>query len=563
MVQTLETQVFETLIPPFEDFFREQGSDSEVPDYIQGKVAFLKEFIIDETLDLTWWSWLLSELDRMSQISEVSSHPSIPQPEHQSYPDQGLVRTGYEGDHVTYPPLFNKETGLALEFSPQEIQVLQYPAEYIEQILVAWLYYLELFNHPARLAELFRQSEIPFQPPQKKENVIFTSAAAQRKSITIRDLALATQGEAHERASRTDRFISGPFINYGRGEHGRMQSRSPFVGAANPDVFGTAMALSTMSQAHSLANLPRDGFFSSIQRQVDLAKKVFEWNKNSPILIGKSVAEQEKLREFYDHNLVGVVEASKEKALKRVKSLYKAGVRTFRIYSPEPGNGPLETLKVIRQFQAGSNWDPIEIFAGQVISLRQAKELEDAGADGIYIGIGGGGRCITGVVGNLTIDWPQLLWEMRGELNVPVFVEGGASDAIGVSLVLGASGIGAAGKLAGNIENPGGYLVFIDEDNRPFVYYGGEAADRMRAMAERIGPFGRVEFREGETRRIYIVNHPGEVPTLMQMLLSLHQGAIGTEVFQNTRNIPELQEKGPDTLRLESFNGEYMKKTQG
>ncbi len=550
-------------IPAFEPFFREQGTVTEVPDYIIKKIDYLKNLIIDDELGLTWWNWIIGELDRMSQVMEFSPHKSKIHPEHASYPDQGLVRTGYEDDHTQIPTLIDPMTGAKVEFPQHEVRILQYPPEYVEYILAAWLYYLELFNHPDRLAELYQQSEIPFQPPEKKESVIFDNAKANGESITIRDLALATQGDEYPRASRTERFINGPFINYGRKDGGRMQARSPFVGAANPDVFGTAMSLSTLAQAHSLANLPRDGVFSDIKRQVALAKKVFEWNRRSPILMGKSSEEQEKLREFYDHNLVGVVEASEEKALKRVKALYKAGVRTFRIYSPEPGDGPVETLKAIRRLEKENEWEKIEIFAGQVVSLEQAKQLQEFGADGIYIGIGGGGRCITGVIGNLTIDWPQLLWEMRGEITIPVLVEGGASDAIGVTLVLGASGIGAAGKLAGNLENPGGYLVFIDESNRPYVYYGGEAADRMRKMGERIGPFGRVEFREGETRRIYIVNHPGEVPTLMQMLLNLHQGAIGAEVFQNTQNIQQLQDKGVETLRVESFNGEYMKKPQG
>ena len=553
-------------IPPFEKFFRDQGTHSEVPDYIEEKVAFLQEYVIPE-LGITWWSWLCQELELSSQISEVRLHSYDPKPTHPSYPNQGLVLTGYEGpsDHII---ALENPLGLhlphhstELELVPSEIKVKRLDKAVVKQALYAWLYYLELLNHPERLAELYKQSEVPFKAPNKKFNWIFFWAKMTRQSITIRDLALSTQGAEEDRAQRTARFINGPFVNYGSEKKGRMQARSVFASGANPDAVGNAMALSTLTQAHSLANLPRDGFFSDIQRQVDLAKKVFEWNRNSPVLFGKPEEEKEKLLEYFNHNLVGVVEASKGKAVERATALYEAGVRTFRIYSPEPGNGPLETLKALRKLEKENGWERIEIFAGQVISLKQAKALEAAGADGIYIGIGGGGRCITGIVGNLTIDWPQLLWEMRGQLHIPVMVEGGANDAIGVSLVLGASVIGVTGKLTGNIESPGGYLVFVGSDGLPFVYYGGEAANRMRAMAGRLGPFGRVEFEEGETRKVFIVDKPGEVHTLLQMLLNLHQGVIGAEVFQNAVDIPHLQEIGTKTLRRESPNGAFMKET--
>ncbi len=562
---------FAEQIPPFEQFFRDLGTTSDIPDYIQAKVNFLKNYIIDEENNTSWWNWMMYELNWMSKVSEISpaSNGKVglkTLPKHESYPNQGLVRTGYEGDIKAAPPLMLKQVP-----PTSEPRVDRYPEEYVEMTLIAWIYYLELFNHPERLANLFDQSEIPFHPPKKGYGVfnkIFKEAKAEGKSITIQDLALVTQGADADRSSRTDRFREGPFVNYGRKGarntqyRGRMQARSIIVGGANPDAFGSAMAISTLAQAHSLAPLPRDGFFADTQRQVDLAKKVFEWNKMSPVLVGKTEPQKAKLLDFWNHNVVGVIEANEKKAIKRAEALYEAGVRTFRIYSPEPGNGPLKTLRALRAMEQEKKWQPIEIFAGQAVDADQAKALEDAGANAIYIGIGGGGRCITGVVGNLTIDWPQLLYEMRGKISVPIIVEGGASDAIGVTIILGASGIGAVGKLAGNIENPGGYSVFVDDaKGKVFVYYGGEASDRMRAMAGRLSPFGRVEFTEGESRRIEITFVPGKLPTMLQPLLDLIQGEIGVSIFQNTRTVQELQHRGTRSVRKESANGNFMKNT--
>jgi len=563
------TQEFEAQIPPFEAFFRDLGTDSEIPDYVQAKVEYLKMMVVNEDSGLTWWNWLCAELDRMSQVSQVpparKGKNGLREAARQaaSYPDQGLVRTGYEYDTAQPPQLKNSY----LEHR-QEPRVDQYSDEYVELVLYAWIYYLELFNHPERLLHLFEQSQHPFEvPPRTNFNGIFAEAVSRNRAVTIQDLALVTRGDGAERASRTDRFKEGPFVNYGKTSvkgwenKGRLQARSIIVGAANPDVFGSAMSIATLAQAHSLASLPRDGFFADTRRQVDLATKVFEWNGMSPVLLGKSAADQGHLIEMWNHNVVGVLEANPGKAVKRATALYDAGVRTFRIYSPEPGNGPLKTLRSLRALEEEKVWEPVELFVGQVISLKQAKQLEAEGANAIYIGIGGGGRCVTGVVGNLTIDWPQLLAEMRGEIHIPIFVEGGASDAIGVTLVLGASGIGAAGKLAGNIENPGGYSVFVDRDDQVFVYYGGEASDRMRAMAGRLSAFGRVEHTEGETRRIVIETFPGKLPTMLQALLNLTQGEIGASIFQNAHTLAELQRDSSDSLRVESPNGAGMKNT--
>ena len=64
----------------------------------------------------------------------------------------------------------------------------------------------------------------------------------------------------------------------------------------------------------------------------------------------------------------------------------------------------------------------IEIIAGQVVDVSQAVAAQEVGADGIVIGIGGGGRCITGVRSGSVIDWPELVWGLRGEINIPIIV---------------------------------------------------------------------------------------------------------------------------------------------
>jgi len=86
-----------------------------------------------------------------------------------------------------------------------------------------------------------------------------------------------------------------------------------------------------------------------------------------------------------------VLEPELTKGLVRAEQLYQAGVRAFRVYSPEPGKEAVQLIASLVKTYG----QEIEIFAGQVVALDQALAFEAAGAHGIYIGIGGGGRCIT------------------------------------------------------------------------------------------------------------------------------------------------------------------------
>ncbi len=494
-----------------------------------------------------WWDWLMDEYER-----ESSADPD------QAYPSQGLRSTEYDG-----PDLADAD----------EVRLDDHT---FEATLHGWLYYLELFNHPDRLAHLFAASQRAFTPPRRVAlNPIFMAAKLTRRAISIDELALHAQGAEKSRTQRKKRFEEGPFVRLGR------QARMPLVGSANPEVWGSAPAVASMAMAHCLVGIPRDGVFKKIGQQVDLFKKAWEWLDRSPILAGR--AEADELLAFWRRNLMGVLEADGKvdrqatparldgwqplpdaellqtlglsgRTVRRALALYRAGARTFRIYSPEPGAEPLEALFALRALQRKLGWEPVEIFVGQVVSVEQALALQRAGADGIYIGIGGGGRCITGLRGNLAIDWPQLVWELRGRLRIPIIVEGGASENIGASLALGVTGIGVTRIVGGGtIESPGGrrYLRFRSgpDQGKLFKPYGGEAAARMKAMGGKVGPLGTIPYVEGETTTAELPVGRGNMATLMQRLFLLAGDTIMALVFQNFESIQEMQNRGPASLR--------------
>jgi len=493
-------------IPSFSDLLKERKISEN---YIKELVNFLKHNNL--------WQLIIDKYDQISSTNET-----------RAYPDQGLIITDYDEQ-------------------PKNLETRMLDQEIIEKSIHAWLYYLEVFNHPERLKALFAVDDKEFSPPQATNNPILDSHTSE--IIGISEFSLTPTGSDKDRTKRTERFKNGPFVKLGR------QARIPFVGSANPDIWGSTPAIASMAMSHALCGVPRDGFYSDPVRQADLAKSVFEMLDKSPALIGKEPADQEKILQMWKNNVMGVLEANPQKAQDRFDHLYKAGVRTFRIYSPEPGSGPLETLKALRKKEREENLDPIEIFVGQVVDLDQALALEDAGADGIYLGIGGGGRCTTGVRSGVGINWPQLVWEMRGKLNIPIIVEGGGSDYVAQSLALGTTGIGVTRAVGGGtIESPGGYLYF-DDDTGLWKPYRGEASAGMKAMGGRIGPFGFIPYVEGEGTRAYLEYGRGNVPTILQKLNLLLGDAIMGHVFQNVDSIEELQKVGAESLRL-SGDGE-------
>lgn len=496
-------------IPSFSDLLKERKIAEK---YIEEVVAFLKQNNL--------WSWLIDQYEKISSTNDTHA-----------YPDQGLQITPYDEQ-------------------PDDLETKQLDDELIETTFHAWLYYLELFNHPDRLNALFKENKADFQPPQPSDNSLLDDKDNQ--IVGINEFSLTPTGAKKDRTKRTERFKNGPFVKLG------CQARIPFVGSANPDIWGSTPAIASMVMSHALCGVPRDGFYSNPERQADLAKSVFNMLEKSPALHGKDPEVQVKLLEMWRHNVMGVLEANPQKAQERFTHLYEAGVRTFRIYSPEPGSGPLETLKILRKKE---DLEPIEIFVGQVVDLEQAQDLETEGADGVYLGIGGGGRCTTGVRSGVGINWPQLVWEMRGQLNIPIIVEGGGSDYVAQSLSLGATGIGVTRAVGGGtIESPGGYLYFNDETGL-WKPYRGEASAGMKSMGGRIGPYGIIPYVEGEGTRAYLEYGRGNVPTILQKLNLLLGDAIMGHVFQNVPSIEKLQEVGAKSLRLSGAGEMSLRQT--
>jgi hypothetical protein len=298
--------------------------------------------------------------------------------------------------------------------------------------------------------------------------------------------------------------------------------------------------------------IPRNAGFVDIQRQADLATAALDWLRNEPILEGRP--DRELLLDLWASNIVGTVEASPEKALLRAEALYARGIRKFRPYSPEPGPGPEQTTKALRK----AFGNEVELFVGQIVDADQALRVEQAGADALYVGIGGGGRCKTGPRSGTVIDWPELLWSLRGLTSLPIIVEGGASEHVAETLLAGASGIGVSRMAAGGtIESPGGGKFYADSRGKLFKPYGGEASARTKVLEGKMLAFGIPMFPEGETSPAFVTQH---YPTITLNLYYLCEAAVLALVFRGVSDIYTLQCLDPSPLRIKTAAGAQIQK---
>ncbi|BCS80934.1 IMP dehydrogenase [Anaerocellum diazotrophicum] len=222
----------------------------------------------------------------------------------------------------------------------------------------------------------------------------------------------------------------------------------------------------------------------------------------------------------------------------RVDALVKAQVDVIVVDTAHGhSKGVIETVKRIK-----SRYPHIQVIAGNIATAEAARDLIEAGADCVKVGIGPGSICTTRVVAGIGV--PQItaimdVAEVAKEYGIPVIADGGIrySGDITKALAAGADVVMIGSLFAGCEESPGECEIY--QGRRFKVYRGMGSLSAMKAGS-------KDRYFQEDASKLVPEGVEGRVPykgpledTVFQLIGGLKSG-MG---YCGARTIKELQQK--------------------
>ena len=219
----------------------------------------------------------------------------------------------------------------------------------------------------------------------------------------------------------------------------------------------------------------------------------------------------------------------------RAESLINKGVDVLIVDSAHGhSRNVIETVKELKK-----QWN-IDVVAGNVATQAGAKDLIDAGADAVKVGIGPGSICTTRVVSGVGVPQVTAIYEAAKaarDAGIPVIADGGIrfSGDICKAIVAGANSVMIGGLFAGLSESPGRLILY---QGRTFKAYRGMGSmgAMVKGSSERYRQSGNGKLvPEGVEGR---VPFKGDLADFVYQLvggLRAGMGYCGTPTIENLR----------------------------
>ncbi len=225
-------------------------------------------------------------------------------------------------------------------------------------------------------------------------------------------------------------------------------------------------------------------------------------------------------------------------AIARAEALAAAGVDLLVVDSAHGhSQSVLDTVKEIKKLLP-----QIELMGGNVATAEGARDLVQAGADSVKVGVGPGSICTTRVIAGIGVPQITAVFEAAKagkELDVPVVADGGIkfSGDVTKALAAGASCVMIGSLLAGTEESPGEFEIF---QGRSYKVYRGMGS--LGAMKEG----SRDRYFQDYEQKLVPEGIEGRVPfrgTVGDMVFQMVGGLRAGMGYCGTASIEELQEK--------------------
>ncbi len=223
----------------------------------------------------------------------------------------------------------------------------------------------------------------------------------------------------------------------------------------------------------------------------------------------------------------------------RAESLIRQGVDLLVVDSAH-GHSQ-NVIETVREIKSQRDWD-IDIVAGNVATAEATRDLIEAGADAVKVGIGPGSICTTRVISGVGV--PQITAildavKIAEERNIPIIADGGIrfSGDITKAIAAGASTVMIGSLFAGLTESPGKMILY---QGRTFKSYRGMGS--MGAMVK--GSSDRYRQKGAEAGKLVPEGVEGRVPfkgPLSDYVYQLVGGLRAGMGYVGTRTIDELR----------------------
>jgi len=187
----------------------------------------------------------------------------------------------------------------------------------------------------------------------------------------------------------------------------------------------------------------------------------------------------------------------------------------------------------------------IDVIAGNIATAEAARDLIEAGADAVKVGIGPGAICTTRVISGVGVPQISAIMDCAAaanKLGIPVIADGGIrqSGDITKAIAAGASSVMIGSLFAGLKESPGQLVIYKGRQFKEYRGMGSLGA-MVKGSAERYG-----QSSQTEVSKLVPEGVEGRVPyrgTLSEFVYQLVGGLRAGMGYCGAHNVAELMTK--------------------
>jgi len=243
---------------------------------------------------------------------------------------------------------------------------------------------------------------------------------------------------------------------------------------------------------------------------------------------------------------VGAAVGTAADTLERVAALHGAGADVVVVdTSHGHSQGVIDMVRHIKQ-----RWPQMQVIAGNIVTAEAARDLAQAGADAVKVGIGPGSICTTRIVAGVGVPQISAVSNVARALEgmgIPVIADGGIrfSGDIAKAIAAGAHAVMIGGMFAGTEESPGEVELYQGASYKAYRGMGS-----LGAMADKNGSADRYfQDASAELEKLVPEGIEGRVAYKGSLVSILHQlagglraamGYTGSESIEVMRTRPKF-----------------------